>query len=253
VAPASVAKLALAAGWWDAGLGDAEMRCASEVPGAPGLRVPVPASLRDRPLDVAGMVAHSCTSAAVDLAGRLAASRGEAAVAHALAPLLAGDALAPAGADRSAFAGMGGDWRLQAAGIGPLTTTPLAVARFVSAVGRGGEAATPWAAGGASRTAPARLFSPTTAGRLRRALGEAVRQGTASAAAPAGEGQGWRLAGKTGTVRARDGRLDGWFAGLVERRGGEAEHVVVVWLAGAGPGGGRPTRLATSLASELAR
>ena len=135
----------------------------------------------------------------------------------------------------------------------------------------------PWASGGRGPEAPARLFSSATAERLRRALRETVRRGTASAAVTAAAAtdpaMSWSLAGKTGTTQtgttqtdtsqgettqtgARQlsaGGLDGWFAGLVEDEGGRAEHVVVVWLEGAGPGGGRPARLAYGLARDLAR
>jgi membrane peptidoglycan carboxypeptidase len=255
LAPASLAKLALAGAWWESGLPEPTLSCGPEVRRVPSLRLPVPPALRDRRIALADMLVHSCTSAAVELADALASRRGPAALPAALAPLLAPDALAPHGPDGTAFAATPGvDWRLQAAGVGPLATTPLAVARYLHAVASAGMGATPWTdAGGAPRGQPVRLLSPRTARRLRAVLRDTVRRGTAAAAATAGAGEGWSLAGKTGTTIATDGGLDGWFAGLVEAEDGEAEAVVVVWLRGAGPGGGGATELAAELASELRR
>jgi hypothetical protein len=248
LAPGSLAKLPLAAAWWDAGLVSPGLPCEADRLPASG-DSPAPS----REVSVEEMVVYSCTSGATELGRLLVEARGVGAMAKALAPLLAPDALSPAGPDEVAFAATPGvDWPLQAAGIGPLATTPWTAARWLQAVASDATLAASEAAGAADG-AGERLVSPATAQRLRNALREVVQNGTASGSARAGAGEGWRLAGKTGTVAGAGGALDGWFAGFVEGERDLPEHVVVVWLQGAGPGGRRPTRLAAALAGEIHR
>jgi beta-lactamase regulating signal transducer with metallopeptidase domain len=250
--PGSIAKVALAAAWWESGLADVELGCPPTARTAAGLTVrsttAAPATLR-APHDV---LVFSCNSAALALARELEARRGRDVLSAAMAPLMPDRRLAPFGGDPAAFLSPSFDWQAQSAGIGPLTTTPLEVARLVQAVGNGGVATTPWAAAAAGgRAQPRRLFSPGTAQRLREALADAARRGTAHQAGEVLDGSPWRLAGKTGTVANEDGSVDGWFAGLASDGDGRSRRVVVVWLRGGGPGGHEPTRLAARLTRAL--
>src|SRR6185503_7454769 len=134
-------KLAIAAGWWERGLGDREVACAAVARTAVGSTV---RSIVVGPTTVRApreMLVFSCNGAAVALAAELERRAGQRALPALLAPLLAADALAPAGPDVAALASLPGvDWQAQAAGIGPLATSPLAVARWLQAVGNDGVA-----------------------------------------------------------------------------------------------------------------
>lgn len=253
VAPGSLAKLALAAAWWESGLGDRALECPSMSTTTAGLRIRS-TSMGPSPLIAPrDVLVYSCNSAAVAMAGELEARLGRGVLPSAMAPLLAADALAQEGPDVGAFAALGGvDWQAQAVGIGPLATTPMEVARLVQAAGNGGVATAPWAAAAAgARLPPRRLFSPNTARLLRDALDDAVRRGTAHEATTVMGGAPWRLGGKTGTVRNENGTTDGWFAGLLSDAAGQPRKVVVVWLRAGGPGGHEPTRLAARLARAV--
>ena len=246
--PGSIAKVALAAAWWESGLADVAVGCPPVTRTEAGLTVRsttvAPATLR-APHE---MLVFSCNSAALELARELEALRGRAVLSTAMTALMPGARMAPFGGDPARFISPSFDWQAQSAGIGPLTTTPLEVARLVQAVGNGGVATAPWAAAAAgARQEPQRLFSPVTARRLRDAFADAVRRGTAQEADEVLGGSPWRLGGKTGTVSNDDGSVDGWFAGLASAEDGRPQRVVVVWLRGAGPGGHEPTRTAARL------
>ena len=235
--PGSIAKLALAAAWWERGLGDRPLPCPPSIRTSAGGHVEAHGSGSDR-LAPREVLALSCNTAAAAMAARLGERAGLRALTGALEPLLGDTPAANAGAV---------DWELQAIGVGPLETDPLRVAAFLLAIGNEGVAVEPWA-GAAPAVAPRRLFSPATASALRAALAETVARGTAARLGELQSGQPWRLTGKTGTVRLPDGRVDGWFAGLVNGPAGRPERVVVVWLEGGGPGAGNPARLALELA-----
>jgi membrane peptidoglycan carboxypeptidase len=240
-APGSLAKLALAAAWWERGHDERLVPCPPVTKTTRGARVDaVGATARSlAPRDV---LALSCNTAAAAMAAELARERGAGALQDALAPLVgttaAGNAVA--------------DWELQAVGIGPLETDPLRVAAFLHAVAGDGLARQPWA-GAPPAAPPRRLFAPATAAALRAALAAAVERGTARSLGEAQRGQGWRLAGKTGTVAGPGERVDGWFAALASDEAGRAERAVVVWLQDGGSGGGRPARLALELARAARR
>jgi hypothetical protein len=234
-APGSLAKLALLAAWWEEGMGDPLLPCPASVRTSQGARVEALDGGRAL-LTPRGVLARSCNTGAVAMARELGRRGGAMALPVALDPLLGG-----ASRRRPDL-----DWELQASGIGPLTTTPLRVAAFLHAVAGEGLAVEPWALE-APVTPPRRLFGAGTAARLRDALADAVRDGTARGLGELQTGQRWRLTGKTGTVLRPDGRADGWFAGIVADEAGRPERVVVVWLAGGGPGAGRPGRLALDL------
>lgn len=253
MAPGSLAKVALAAAWWESGLNDIELACPSFASTASGMRVHNNGAVRGSLRAPHDMLVFSCNSAAVTLAGALAERRGRGALPAAMAPLLAADAMAPTAPDIAALArSQGVDWQAQAVGIGPLVTSPLEVARLVQAVGNGGVATAPWAAAAAgARAEPRRLFAARTAELLRDAFVDAVRRGTATQGAEVLRGAPWRLGGKTGTVANEDGTLDGWFAGLADDVEGRPQRVVVVWLRGAGPGGVEATRLAARLVRAI--
>ena len=250
--PGSIAKIALATAWWESGFGDVSVGCPPVTRTEAGLTVRSTTVAPDTLRAPHEMLVFSCNSAALELARELEARRGRAVLSTAMASLMPGARMAPFGGDPARFISPSFDWQAQSAGIGPLTTTPLEVARLVQAVGNGGVATAPWGAAAAgAREEPQRLFSPVTARRLRDAFADAVRRGTAQEADEVLGGSPWRLGGKTGTVSNEDGTVDGWFAGLASDEDGRPQRVVVVWLRGAGPGGHEPTRLAARLTRAI--
>ena len=236
-APGSLAKLALAAAWWERGGGERALPCPQATTTSSGTRVRAVAASRV-PLAPREVLAHSCNTAAAAMAAELTRTHGEASLSLALEPLVGG-ARPPAARAL--------DWELQSIGIGPLETDPLRVAAFLHAVGNDGLAVEPWA-GVRPAAAPRRLFGAATAAALRGALAAAVDHGTARELGELQRGQAWRLTGKTATVTGAGGRADGWFAALALDAAGRPERAVVVWLQGGGPGGARPARLALEVA-----
>lgn len=238
-APGSLAKLALAAAWWERGGGNPALPCPPSTTTSSGARVEAVASTRaEGSLAPREMLARSCNTAAAAMAAELARRHGQESLALALDPLLA---------EARPSAARALDWELQAVGIGPLETDPLRVAAFLHAVGGDGRTVEPWA-GTRPAAAPRRLFGPATAAALRQALEAAVDHGTARGLDELQRGQAWRLTGKTATVVGAGGRVDGWFAALALDAAGRPERAVVVWLQGGGPGGARPARLALEVA-----
>jgi hypothetical protein len=138
----------------------------------------------------------------------------------------------------------------RAIGQGEITATPLGLAIVLSAVMEDGTAPEAHLQGpGGSRT---RLSSPAAAARVRRALLDVVRRGTAARAFsdhPAPH----RVLGKTGSAQGVDGeglsRTDGWFAGGVLGEGGAPDVAIVVLLPRSGLGG----RHAAEVADRVSR
>ena len=149
------------------------------------------------------------------------------------------------------FSGVGGSFPSAAApsdavlaarsvGQGEVTATPLGVAGLVALALEGGRAAEPRIRRDRPITRAERLPSEDSA-RLRGALLDVVRRGTARAAF-ADNPHRDRILGKTGSAQRRDrnglARTDAWFAGAVLGPSDKFAPVVVVCLLpGAGLGG----------------
>jgi beta-lactamase regulating signal transducer with metallopeptidase domain len=270
VLPASLWKLAVAAVWWERGWGSEEGACpASLRVGAAtvrnGGRSPARMVLPE------GMLVHSCNTAAVAMVQRLGRDGGAARLARELGALgfpVAG--AAPAGefwastspafrarmAPGAAAVPVGGapeELAALALATSSVRLSPLHLSRFLQAVGNDGVMRAPTVeAALAGRGPGTQVMSPGTAARLRGAMLRTVEAGTARAAAGSQPG-GWRLGGKTGTLRTGPApRPDGWFAGLVVDPSGRARYTVLVHLEGGGPGGEAPTRMAARIARTLA-
>lgn len=280
--PGSVWKLALAALWWESGM-----------PAEPTL--PCPPRIRPTPRSRAisnyggvgygtvegptGMLRVSCNTAAITMALRMRERLGREAFADAYRRFgfVPYDDEAPGGFDRT-FWNTGSDawaermspppsrirlrepwdpfeWSLLAIGQGPVDVTPLAVSRFVQAIGNDGVMLPPTLEWDRLDDVPEgrRVMQASTAERLRAAMLEVVDEGTGRAAAPPLRGTGWDLGGKTGTAEVQGRPDDGWFAGLVLDPGGRPRYTVVVYLVEGGPGGRGPATAAGGMAGFLAR
>jgi cell division protein FtsI/penicillin-binding protein 2 len=274
--PGSTFKLALAALWWDAGLPD-------DTP------IPCPASIEVTPratisnsggaaygtvFGPEGMLVPSCNTAAVrmalDMRERLGAQAFEEAYRRFGFVTYADSA--PAGTDadfwstsspawarrmgpspsRLRLSGKTGtaEWAQLAIGQGPIDVTPIAMSRFVQAIGNDGVMLRPTleAARASKPTEVGRVMKVETSRRLRQAMLEIVDRGTARSVAPrlAGLG-GWDLGGKTGTAQIARAPDDGWFAGLIFDPEHRPRYTVVAYLQGGGPGGGRPAAIAAGM------
>jgi cell division protein FtsI/penicillin-binding protein 2 len=151
------------------------------------------------------------------------------------------------------------DWS-QALSIGEqhMKTTALQISQFLQAVGNHGTRCAPVArrVNGSGLAegcrAPARIMEEPTARQLMAAMLDTVKRGTAKGIATALDGTGWSMGGKTGTggvAGAPLERQDGWFAGLVFDRQGEARYTVATFVRRGGTGGGN----AAAISAEVAR
>ncbi|MEM9599049.1 MAG: M56 family metallopeptidase [Acidobacteriota bacterium] len=269
--PASVAKLALATLWWDAGLPDGHRECTKTWTTPAGVDI---WSARDLgKIEVpAGMLATSCNSAAAKMGVDLLGNHMDGAeIRRRLAELGFGEVRSTSaspvdggfwgGAAFSApprpWAGRSKDtwnrdWPKLAAGGGPMVTTPLHVAGLLQAIGNGGVRLPTRAPGQATSAGGRRILEAQTAEKLRRAMEQVVHEGTGKRIAPQLEWSAWRLGGKTGTRQHEDGSFDGWFAGLATDATGTDRYAVAVWIEG-GMGSGPPAGIAAEMTRFLAR
>jgi hypothetical protein len=276
VLPASLWKLAVAAVWWERGLGSAEVDCPASVRvggsavrngGAGGL------GLIRAPEEV---LVHSCNTGAVEMVMRLGRDGGAERLAGELRGLgfpvaRAGERpgadsafwssaspafrarMAPASATIQVEDDAPGAMARLALATSSVRVTPLHLSRFLQAVGNGGVMRAPTLeARLADEGAGVRVMSGETAAHLQRAMLRTVAEGTARAAAGSQPGA-WKLGGKTGTVAGTRPDPDGWFAGLVVDPQGRPRYTVLVHLRGGGPGGDRPTKMAARIARSLVR
>ncbi len=139
--------------------------------------------------------------------------------------------------------------------------TALHVCRFMQAVGNGGLMLTPAASGerGARRArgrnaSPTRALAEETARRLRSAMLDTVRRGTATSVAGVLKETGWQIGGKTGSGPAllpKGAEVDGWFAGLVFDPRGRARFAFATFVRSGGYGAGHAARVSAELASFI--
>lgn len=278
--PGSVFKLALAALWWESGLGDPPLPCPEEI------RVNARSVIRNFEMrgrgtvqGPTGMLIPSCNTTAVHMAQQMRERLGEEAFVEAYRRYgfepyqespptdtlrefwsTSSDAwarrMSPALSRIRIGEGTGRqEWAQLSIGQGPVDVTPIAVSRFVQAIGNGGVMLRPTleAERAEEPVEERRIMGAETARKLQRAMLAVVDSGTARSALPLLEGLRWELGGKTGTAQVAGRPDDGWFAGLVFGPEGRPRYTVVVYLRGGGPGGRQPTAVAAGMARVLAR
>jgi beta-lactamase regulating signal transducer with metallopeptidase domain len=275
VAPGSVAKLALAALWWENGWADSLVSCPAETRLPSGRPVRNAGGYASSPVTAERMLVVSCNTAAVAMAARLVERHGEREFGRALdrTGLTASKpwSLSAPGHQIFPYAGTTPQTAAYAAGLPPSTadendlillatlgsgstTTPLEVSRFLQAVGNGGRQLPAVPLGETKNQSESRfVVGPGAATRLQHAMRQVVREGTAARALPQLEWSRWSLGGKTGTVPNGADGMDGWFAGLAYGPEGEAEYTIVVLVEGGGVGGGIPAGIAAEMTRLFAR
>jgi beta-lactamase class A len=139
-------------------------------------------------------------------------------------------------------------------GESDMATTPLQVSRFFQAVGNGGLQCAP---NGATATckSPTRVVDATTAKRLIAAAIDTVKRGSAKHIAGTLDDIGWSIGGKTGTGGRAGAPIeaqDGWFAGLVFDRHGKARYTVATFVRRGGLGGVNAAEISAAAARFLA-
>jgi hypothetical protein len=272
--PGSVAKLALAALWWEEGI-DHHISCPSRRVLSSGRSVRNAGDFAQDPISVEGMLVGSCNTAAAEMGEILVSRLGAERLSEEWARVGFGSRRTGQSrpidnrlwASTEAWAGLpepyldaDGDLEgsdalvLAGIGLGGGATTPLHVSRFLQAVGNRGILVEPRPASTRGRGAESRrLLSEPVAAALREAMLRTVREGTAARTVPQLEWSNWSLGGKTGTVPRSDGASDGWFAGLAHGPDGEPEYTVVVLLEGGGMGGRMPAGIAAEMTRLFAR
>jgi cell division protein FtsI/penicillin-binding protein 2 len=144
------------------------------------------------------------------------------------------------------------EWGQIAIGQGPVDVTPLAISRFLQAIGNNGVMLPPTLEWDQleKRGEGRRIMRETTAQKLQAAMLTVVDSGTAVAANARFAGTGWDLGGKTGTADVAGApRPDAWFAGLMYGPDGRARYTIVVYLQRGGQGG----RVAAPIAGEMTK
>jgi cell division protein FtsI/penicillin-binding protein 2 len=144
------------------------------------------------------------------------------------------------------------EWGQIAIGQGPVDVTPLAVSRFLQAIGNSGVMLPPTLEWDQleKRGEGQRIMRESTSRKLQEAMLTVVDSGTAVAAQARFAGTGWDLAGKTGTADVAGApRPDAWFAGLMYGPDGRARYTIVVYLQRGGQGG----RVAAPIAGEMTK
>jgi cell division protein FtsI/penicillin-binding protein 2 len=277
--PGSVFKLALSALWWDSGMGDRYMPCPASIQvgnrkirnfeshAYPNIEIP------------RKMLVVSCNTQAIAMAFQMRQQLGEEAFADAYRRYgfipYSGDAPEEKAAEfwntssdrwakrmtpppnrvlfRTKFNPF--DWAQMAIGQGPVDVTPIAVSRFIQAIGNNGVMLPPTFEQErlAERPEGREIMKPATTRKLQEAMLQVVDSGTAVSVKPVLDRLTWDLGGKTGTVDIRRGqRPDGWFAGLIHGPDGQPRYTMVVYLQQAGQGGRAPAAVAAAMTRWMA-
>ena len=279
--PGSVFKLALAALWWENGLGDRRMPCPAYVQVTPNARVRNFESHEYASLVVPReMLKVSCNTQAIMMALEMRDQLGADVFVDGWRRLgFVPYSSAEDQADPGPFWNTGNEawarrmtpppdrvrvkkrfdrfeWAQIAIGQGPVDVTPIGVSRFLQGIGNNGLMLQPLIEQERLRDAPEgrQIMSPATAGKLMEAMRLVVDSGTAVSTRPQLTGLGgWDMGGKTGTADVRRGqRPDGWFAGLVFGPDGRARYTIVVYLQRAGKGGRAPAAIAAGMTRFMA-
>lgn len=279
--PGSVFKLALAALWWESGLGDPPIPCPSTIQVTDRARI---SNFEGRARGIVegptGVLIPSCNTGSVWMALQMRERLGEKAFVDAyrrfgFEPYTRGappadtvkdfwntgsDAWArrmspPASRIRIGEQTGRAEWAQLSIGQGPVDVTPIAVSRFVQAIGNGGVMLPPTLEWERAQDRPegTRVMSAATSMKLQQAMLRVVDEGTAVSASPLLEGTGWDMGGKTGTAQIAGRQDDGWFAGLMYGPDRRPRYTVVVYLQGGGPGGRAPAAVAAGLTRVMAQ
>lgn len=278
-APGSVFKLALAAAWYDSGLGERTLGCPATIRAGGATIRNAGGVARGRIRVPSEMLVHSCNTAAVGMAHVLRNRPGHSvAGAFERFGFAVYDSAAPTSRDTSFWATASAGWRVQMAppparlritatpptskeewaqiaiGQGSVDATPIHVLRLVQAIGNDGVMLRPTVeADIAARPVQVRrVMHAETARKLRSAMRTVVARGTARSISGRLHDVGWSIGGKTGTAQVEGRADDGWFAGLLFDRAGRARFAVVVYLPGGGPGGGAPAEVAARVGRAIA-
>ncbi|HEU0053642.1 MAG TPA: penicillin-binding transpeptidase domain-containing protein [Longimicrobium sp.] len=276
--PGSVFKLALAALWWDAGLPDERWPCPPQIQvGNRAIRNFESHEYASLSVPT-GMLMVSCNTQSIRMAFELRERLGPQAVADGfrrfgfvpysderpkedpsfwntanqrwidrMTPPPARVKLATRFAGPAVF-----EYAQIGIGQGPVDVTPIAVSRFLQAIGSGGLMLPVTFERDRLNELPEprRIMKEETTLKLMRAMRLVVDSGTAVRAVPIIRGTGWDLGGKTGTADVVRGHVpDGWFAGLMFGPDQRPRYTVVVYVENGGQGG----RIAAPIAAELTR
>jgi cell division protein FtsI/penicillin-binding protein 2 len=277
--PGSVFKLALSALWWDSGMGDRWMACPQYIQ-VGNRKIRNFESKEYPPMEIPRrMLVVSCNTQAIAMAFQMRQQLGEQAFADAYRRYgfipYSGDAPAEKAAEfwntsserwakrmtpppnrvlfRTRFNPF--DWAQMAIGQGPVDVTPIAVSRFIQAIGNNGVMLPPTFEQDRLRERPEgrEIMKPATTRKLQEAMLQVVDTGTAVSVKPVLRNLTWDLGGKTGTVDIRRGqRPDGWFAGLIHGPDGQPRYTIVVYLQTAGQGGRAPAGVAAAMTRYMA-
>jgi cell division protein FtsI/penicillin-binding protein 2 len=276
VLPLSLAKLLLAASWWDHGQPDARFECYRAGNAQPA---------KTEQMTVHDMLVTGCDLPGKQMAVALRRALGTTAVLRDLKRFGFGPRtkssidetfwleldptwrtrLIPAPAYNSLTAGLNDKEWQDALSLGEthIMVTLLHVSRFLQAVGNSGTMLPPVAVSEQATElmqnsrAPQRLrgnalgiMQESTALRLQAAMREVVQRGSATTITRSLQGTGWQIGGKTGTGPGTVGpESDGWFAGLIFDPQGKARFTVATFVRHGGPGRGN----AANISAELAR
>lgn len=268
VAPLSLAKLFLAASWWDRGLPDRRFDC---------VRNATPD--KTEPMTIPEMIVTGCDLPAKQMAIALRKKIGAKAVLADLERFGFGPRSEPA-RDGTFWADLAPEWPntlvpavsytllsaetndsewADALSLGEknFVVTILHISRFLQAVGNKGRVVSLTARKErdylvAKPTASSRrLMQEKTALRLQAAMRDVVQRGSAQAIAHTLDGTGWQIGGKTGTgpgLGSSGLPYDGWFAGLVFDPQGRARFTVATYVRHGGPGGENAALISAELA-----
>jgi cell division protein FtsI/penicillin-binding protein 2 len=277
--PGSVFKLALSALWWDSGMGDRWMACPEYIQ-VGNRKIRNFESKAYPPMEIPRrMLVVSCNTQAIAMAFQMREQLGEQAFADAYRRYgfipYSGDGEQEKAAPfwntsserwakrmtppqnrvlfRTKFNPF--DWAQMAIGQGPVDVTPIAVSRFIQAIGNRGVMLEPTFEQDRLDDAPEgrEVMKPATAQKLQRAMLQVVDTGTAVSVKPVLKNLTWDMGGKTGTVDIRRGqRPDGWFAGLIHGPDGQPRYTIVVYLQQAGQGGRAPAGVAAAMTRFMA-
>ncbi|MBW3570785.1 MAG: hypothetical protein KY467_06750 [Gemmatimonadetes bacterium] len=278
--PGSVFKLAVAALWWESGLPDTRMPCPPSIQTG-NARIRNFESHEYASISIpTGMLRVSCNTAAVRMALEMRERLGVDAFRDAYQrfgfvtygegppsaaepdfwntgnPAWARRMTPPPVRVRFAPRFTAHEWGQIAIGQGPVDVTPLAISRFLQAIGNGGVMLPPTLEWDQleERGAGRRIMKETTARNLQEAMLTVVDSGTAQLAKARFANTGWDLGGKTGTADVANApRPDAWFAGLMYGPDGRARYTIVVYLQRGGQGGRAPATIAGEMTKFMAQ
>ena len=152
-----------------------------------------------------------------------------------------------------------GEWA-QTLSVGEMniSASALHISRLMQIIGNSGVMLEPSARDETARS-PAlkigkRVMQQSTASRIQGAMRETVQRGTAGSIAKALADTRWQIGGKTGTGPAllpKGEQHDGWFAGLIFDPDGQARFTVATFVRSGGLGGENAAKLSARIARYI--